>query len=124
MDSKDGGVSHMRAESIVLATSGHRDIGVSGYRGIEVSRYRDNRISGFSGYRGWQGWQGWRVWRSWQGWESWEDMRSCESWRLELEVRVHQPRRSSPDAQVISPAEVELPVRGHVARREVMLLVR
>ena len=56
MDSKDGGVSHTRAESIVLATSGDRDIEVSG---IGVSRYRDTgyRISGYqgigiSGYRG------------------------------------------------------------------------
>ena len=45
MDSKDGGFSHTRAESMVLATSGHRDIGASGYG---VSGYRGIGVFGVS----------------------------------------------------------------------------
>ena len=38
MDSKDSGVSHTRAESMVLATLGHKDIGVSGFAGLRIGR--------------------------------------------------------------------------------------
>ena len=58
MYSKDGRVSHTRAESKVLPTSRHRGIWVSsypGYQDIGISGYQDNRISRF------QGWQACRI---------------------------------------------------------------
>ena len=77
MDSKDGGVSHTRAESKVLATSGHKSIGVLRYWDIRILRYQDIGISGYWGFGvgrlaglaelagllrlvGLASWQGWR----------------------------------------------------------------
>jgi len=102
VDSKDGGVSHTRAESTVLATSGHRGIGVSRYRDIRILRYQDIGITGYRGFgvgrlaglaelAGLSRLAGLARLAELASWESWE---SWESWRLELEVRVHQPRHT------------------------------
>ena len=47
MDSKDGGVSHTRAESKILVTWGHRGIRISRYWDIRILKYQDIRITGY-----------------------------------------------------------------------------
>ena len=76
---------------MVLATSGHRDIGVSGYRVIGLSGYRVIMVSGYRGYRGFRV-SGLAELVELGELEGWLDMRIYRGWRLELGVRVHQPR--------------------------------